>query len=185
MAETPSTMLPLGTVLPSFTLPNAVDGKPVSAESLRGGKGLLVEFICNHCPYVIHVREQVVALNHELLDKGFHVVAINSNSQKTHPQDGPSHMAALARQEKWRFPFLFDEAQTVAKAFDAACTPEFYLFDAEGKLAYRGQFDDSRPSNKVPVTGKDLRAAAEALLKGQRPDERQRPSVGCNIKWNS
>jgi peroxiredoxin len=177
-------MLPLGTPLPPFTLPNAVDGKPWASTQKRDSQGLLVQFICNHCPYVIHVRKELVALSHELMDEGFAVVAINSNSQKTHPQDGPMHMAELARKEGWRFPFLFDETQGVARAFQAACTPEFYLFDAAGKLAYRGQFDESRHSNQVPVTGRDVRAAAEALLQGKTPDARQRPSIGCNIKWH-
>jgi peroxiredoxin len=177
-------MLPLGTQLPAFSLPNAVDGKGWSSASPRATKGLLVEFICNHCPYVIHVRKALVALNHELMDQGLSVVAINANSVKTHPQDGPEHMAQLAKLEHWRFPFLFDESQRVAQAFHAACTPEFYLFDAQGLLVYRGQFDDSRPSNSVPVTGKDVRAAAEALLAGQAPVAAQKPSIGCNIKWH-
>src|SRR5581483_5847887 len=147
MAATPSTMLPLGTTLPAFTLPNAVDGKAVASSALGGKSGTLVMFICNHCPYVIHIRQELIKVAHEALDLGFAVAAINSNSIKTHPQDGLEHMKALAAAEGWRFPFLFDETQGVAKAFHAACTPDLFLFDKHGALVYRGQFDDSRPSN--------------------------------------
>ncbi|MFN0061885.1 MAG: thioredoxin family protein [Myxococcaceae bacterium] len=184
MAQTPSTMLPLGTPLPGFTLTNAVDGKSVSSTSLEAQKGVLVMFICNHCPFVVHVRSQLVKLANAAVDKGFSVVAINSNSEQTHPQDGPSHMKALAQSEGWKFPFLFDATQEVAKAFQAACTPDFYLFDAQKKLAYRGQLDDSRPSNGKPVTGADLQRALDAVSAGEVPDTDQKPSIGCNIKWH-
>jgi peroxiredoxin len=177
-------MLPLGTKLPAFTLPNAVDGQPVASSALGGAKGTLVMFICNHCPYVIHIRSELIKAAHEAVDQGFAVVAINSNSTRTHPQDGPEHMKTLATTERWRFPFLFDETQDVARAFHAACTPDLFLFDGKGALAYRGQFDDSRPSNGKPVTGADLRAAIATVAKGETPSPEQRASIGCNIKWH-
>jgi hypothetical protein len=181
---TPSQMLPLKTPLPGIRLQNAVDGAEVDVEVLAQGKhGTLVHFICNHCPYVVHIRQELVRVSHEALDRGFAVVAINSNDVKGYPQDGPQAMSRLAREEGWRFPFLFDETQDVARSFHAACTPDIYLFDAEKKLVYRGQFDDSRPSNGKPVTGKDLRGALDALAAGRLPSEDQTPSIGCNIKW--
>jgi thiol-disulfide isomerase/thioredoxin len=180
----PSTMLALGTQLPAFQLPNAVDSKPVSSQSLPAGKGTLVMFLCNHCPYVKHVRAELVKLAHEAIDQGVTVVAINSNSTQTHPQDGPEAMRELASSEHWRFPFLFDESQSVAQAFRAACTPDFFLFDGSRKLVYRGQMDDSRPSNGKPVTGRDLRAALDALISGKPPLSEQRASIGCGIKWH-
>ncbi len=186
MAETPSTMLPLGTPLPSFRLPDAVTGKLVDgAELARGKKGLLVAFICNHCPYVKHIRRELVRASHEALDQGLAVVAINSNDEAAYPQDGPAAMKALASEEGWRFPFLFDATQEVARAFKAACTPDLFVFDAQGRLAYRGQFDDSRPSLPKPVTGASLRAALQAVAQGKAPSADQRASVGCNIKWKS
>lgn len=184
MAETPSTMLPLGTPLPDFELPNAVDGGTVRAKALDAPHGVLVAFICNHCPYVIHIRQELVKVAHEALDRGVAVVAINSNSEATHPQDGPVHMKALAQAERWRFPFLFDQSQDVARAFHAACTPDLYLFDAGRRLVWRGQFDDSRPRNGKPVTGNDLRAALDAVVAHRTPDGPQVPSIGCNIKWH-
>jgi thiol-disulfide isomerase/thioredoxin len=184
MAETPSAMLPLGIPLPSFRLTDAVTGKPVDgAELARGKKGLLVAFICNHCPYVKHIRSELVRAAHEALDHGLTVVAINSNDEGSYPQDGPTAMKQLATAERWRFPFLFDDTQEVARAFRAACTPDLFVFDAGLKLAYRGQFDDSRPSLTRPVTGASLRAAIEAIAAGKAPSPEQRPSVGCNIKW--
>lgn len=184
MALTPSTMLPLGTAAPDFNLENAVDGQRVRLTDLPPGP-LLVMFICNHCPYVVHIREVLGPLVAEYQARGLRVVAINSNSEQTHPQDGPVHMRALALEKGWRFPFLFDKTQEVAKAYQAACTPDFFLFDPERRLVYRGQFDDSRPGRpNVPVTGKDLRAALEDVLAGRKPAEDQRPSMGCNIKWH-
>jgi peroxiredoxin len=186
MSETPSTMLPLGTPLPSFRLPDAIGGETVDAAALaRGKKGLLVAFICNHCPYVKHIRRELVRLSHEALDQGFAVVAVNSNDEAAYPQDGPAAMKGLAVQEGWRFPFLFDATQEVARAFKAACTPDLFLFDAAGRLAYRGQFDDSRPSLPRPATGASLRAAVQAVAAGQAPSPDQRPSVGCSIKWKA
>ena len=162
---TPSSMLPLGTALPPVRLTNAVDGTEVDVGKLAAGaRGVFVAFICNHCPYVVHLRKELVRVAHEALDRGIAVVAINSNDPVTYPQDGPGPMGRLAKDEKWRFPFLFD---------------------AEGRLAYRGQFDDSRPSNGKPITGSDLRAAIEAVVAGQKPSANQKPSVGCNIKWRS
>jgi thiol-disulfide isomerase/thioredoxin len=178
----PSTF-PLGSKLPAAKLPDTVSGAIVDITAAAHGKPALVMFICNHCPYVVHVREELVRVAHEALDRGFAVLAINSNSVQTHPQDGPTHMAKLARSEGWRFPFLFDESQDVARAFSAACTPDPYVFDAAGKLVYRGQFDDARPGNGRPVTGRDLRAAIEAVAAGREPSKEQRPSVGCGIKW--
>jgi hypothetical protein len=184
MAQTPSTMLPLGTALPHAQLPDVVTGKVVDLAALAAGKrGALVMFICNHCPYVVHVRSELVKVAHEAVERGFAVVAINSNSKETHPQDGPENMARLARQEAWRFPFLFDDSQEVARAFRAACTPDLYLFDARLELAYRGQLDDSRPGNGKPLTGQDLRAALDAVAEGKAPSPEQKPSIGCNIKW--
>jgi hypothetical protein len=177
-------MLPLATPLPSARLVNAVDGSEVDLDRLaEGARGTLVFFICNHCPYVVHIRRELVRVAHEAQQRGFAVAAINSNDAKAYPQDAPPAMATLARGEGWRFPFLFDETQDVARAFQAACTPEVYLFDREKKLAYRGQFDDSRPANGKPVTGKDVRAALDAVEAGKAPAEGQTPSIGCNIKW--
>jgi hypothetical protein len=186
MAETPSTMLPLGTPLPSFRLTDAVTGKPVDAHELaRGKKGLVVSFICNHCPYVKHIRRELVRASHEALDAGLAVVAINSNDEVAYPQDGPAAMKALAQEESWRFPFLFDASQDVARAFQAACTPDLFVFDGALRLAYRGEFDDSRPSLPKPVTGAALRAAIRAVAAGEPPSPQQRASVGCNIKWRT
>jgi thiol-disulfide isomerase/thioredoxin len=177
-------VLPLGTPLPSVNLVDAVTSARVDLAALAAGKrGALVMFMCNHCPYVVHIRRQLVAAAHEALDLGLAVVAINSNSVDSHPQDGPSYMAELARNERWRFPFLFDESQDVARAFRAACTPDLYVFDAAGKLVYHGQFDDSRPSSGKPVTGRDLRAAVAAVAAGTAPPPDQRASIGCSIKW--
>lgn len=177
-------MLPLGTRLPPIHLPDAVRGATVDVSSLAAGKrGTLLMVICNHCPFVVHIRSEIVKAAHDAIDKGLAVVAINSNDEVTYPQDGPAAMAKLAQSEKWRFPFLFDATQEVARSLDAQCTPEFYLFDDAGKLAYRGQFDDSRPSNGKPVTGADLRRAVDAVAAGQAPSSDQKPSVGCNIKW--
>ena len=184
MARTPSTMLALGTPMPDFRLDDTVSGQPVSPAALRD-QPVLVMFICNHCPFVIHLRAELVALCNAAVERGLAVVAINANDRATHPQDGPEHMATLARQEAWRFPYCFDESQEMAMAFTAACTPDFFLFDAQHTLAYRGQLDDSRPGSGIPVTGADLSAAIDAVLAGQSPSSDQKPSLGCNIKWKS
>jgi thiol-disulfide isomerase/thioredoxin len=185
MALTPSTMLELGTAAPAFSLTNAVDGRKVSLDDLASDRALLVMFICNHCPYVQHVKRELGRLAADYEPRGLGVVAINSNSVETHPEDGPVHMREMAQSEGWRFPYLFDETQQVAKEYRAACTPDFFLFDAGRRLTYRGQLDDSRPGNSIPVSGDDLRAAIEAVLAGEAVLEDQKPSMGCNIKWRA
>jgi len=181
---TPSSMLPLGTPLPPVRLKDAVTGGIVDVNAqAKGKRGTLVMFICNHCPYVVHVQAVLGRVANDAVDKGFAVAAVNSNDLATYPQDGPDAMARLARAESWRFPFLFDDTQSVARSFAAQCTPDLYLFDGAGKLAYRGQFDDSRPSSSRPVTGRDLSSAIDAVYAGRAPTPDQIPSVGCNIKW--
>ena len=182
MVNTPSTMLELGTEAPDYALNDTVTGKTVSRDDLSG-KPMLVMFICNHCPFVVHVRDEITRLASDYQKADLAIVAINSNSVETHPQDGPDNMKKLATELGWSFPFLFDATQEVAKSYHAACTPDFFLFDAGHKLVYRGQLDDSRPSNGVPVTGQDLRAAIEGLAAGNPPLPEQKPSMGCNIKW--
>jgi len=182
MAQTASNMVPLQSEAPDFTLTDAVSGRSVSLQDLDGS-ALLVMFICNHCPFVVHVMDEITLLADEYQRKGAAVVAINSNSVETHAQDGPDEMKKLAEARGWRFPFLFDSTQEVAKSYRAACTPDFYVFDADRRLAYRGQLDDSRPSKDTPVTGKDLRAALDAVLAGLPVPENQSASLGCNIKW--
>jgi hypothetical protein len=184
--EVPSSMLALGTPLPPIRLTDVVDGTQVDVGAASAGKrGALVLVICNHCPYVVHIRQELVKVAHEALDRGIAVFAINSNDERTHPQDGPEAMAKLARSESWRFPFLFDRTQEVARSLHAECTPDLFLFDGQLKLAYRGQFDESRPSNRKPIDGRDLRAALEAVAAGKAPAADQRASVGCNIKWRA
>ena len=183
MVAVPSTMLPLGSTVPEFSLISAVDGRLVSAADFTNDRPLLVMFICNHCPYVRHVLKEIGRIAAGYQPKGLGVVAISSNDVAAFPDDSPEKMRELATVESWRFPYLYDETQAVAKAFKAACTPEFYLFDAGRKLVYRGQLDDSRPKNTEPVTGKDLRAALDAVLVGKPVSADQKPSVGCNIKW--
>lgn len=185
MSLTPSNMLPLGTKLPVFELTDARTGQQLTSQALSKTNGVLVMFICNHCPFVVHIRKELVRVANEAVELGLQVVAINSNSIESHPQDGPIHMKALAESEGFKFPFLFDENQSVAKTFDAACTPDFFLFDAKHVLVYRGQFDDSRPSNNKPVTGADLRTAIQAVVESRPVTVEQKPSVGCNIKWNT
>ena len=180
----PSNMLPLGTPLPRFSLPDTVSGRTVASTELAG-KANVVAFICNHCPYVKHIRQGLAEFGRYCAERGVPLVAISSNDPTSHPDDGPREMTAEARSAGYVFPYLFDESQAIARAFNAACTPEFYVFGADGKLAYRGQFDASRPKNAVPVTGSDLRAAVEALLAGKAPSGDQIPSIGCNIKWRA
>ena len=182
MPETPSTMLDLGTPLPSFSLPD-FNGKVVSDADFKGSKALLVAFICEHCPFVRHVRSEFARFAKEYDAKGLKVVAIMSNSIEEFPQDGPEGMKKEAQEAGYVFPYLFDKDQNVAKLFKAACTPDLFLFDSNRRLVYRGQFDGSRPKNNVAVNGADLRAAADAVLAGTAPSETQRPSMGCNIKW--
>jgi peroxiredoxin len=182
MVNTPSTMLKLGTKAPGFKLTDAVSGEQTSLQDFRT-KALVVMFICNHCPFVIHVREGITQLVRECAEKDISFVAINANDLEKYPQDGPEHMKELAEEMGWTFPFLFDDTQEVAKTYRAACTPDFFIFDAKRRLAYRGQFDDSRPSKDTPVTGKDVRAAIHALLADKPVSADQKPSIGCNIKW--
>ena len=183
MALTPSTMLELGTPAPAFALPEPATGKQVNLEDFSGSKALLVLFICNHCPYVKHIADALASFAREYQPKGVAVVAISSNDAGYRAEDGPEFMAQEARQRGYSFPYLYDESQAVAKAYRAACTPDLFLFDAEHKLVYRGQFDASRPGNDIPVSGADLRAAADALLAGEPMPAQQIPSIGCNIKW--
>jgi thiol-disulfide isomerase/thioredoxin len=176
-------MLPLGTPVPAFALPDAVTGRTVASAEFAGAPALLVMFVCNHCPYVQHVLPELGRVAHDYAADGLAVVAINANDVAAYPQDAPPAMKRLAEAEGWAFPFLMDEAQEVARAFRAACTPDFFLFNRGGRLVYRGQLDGSRPRNDVPVTGRDLRAAIEATLTGRPVTPEQTPSVGCNIKW--
>ena len=184
MVMTKSEMLPLGTPAPGFRLPDA-HGREFSLDDRPGAKAYLVVFMCNHCPYVKHLRDALAELGRECESKGVVMVGINANDADRYPDDSPERMKEEARTYGYGFPYLIDDTQEVAKAYRAACTPDFYLFDAERKLAYRGQFDNSRPSNDEPITGEDLRAAIEAVLAGGKPNEDQRPSIGCNIKWKS
>ena len=182
MVKTLSTMLPLGTKAPDFSLVN-VDSNTVSLKDFESAPALLVIFMCNHCPFVIHVADALAQLAQEYQSKGVAVVGINSNDVATHPADSPEQMVAEAEERGYTFPYLFDETQEVAKAYHAACTPDFFVFDKDQKLVYRGQMDESRPDSGIPVTGKDLRAALDAVLAGQSVPEDQVPSMGCNIKW--
>lgn len=182
MAETPSTMLATGTVAPDFRLPDTQGGQ-VSLDDFKDAPALLVAFICNHCPYVKHVRSKFAELARDYQSRGVGVVAISSNDADSYPDDGPAEMAKEVTLAGYTFPYLYDETQQVAKAYRAACTPDFFLFDRDRRLVYRGQFDDSRPGNGKPVTGKDLTAAVDAVLAGKPVATQQRPSVGCNIKW--
>ncbi len=175
-------MIALGTTLPDFTLP-ATDGSMVSSEHLREHKALLVIFMCNHCPFVKHIRNELAAIGRDYKPKDLAIVAINSNDVSKYPDDSPQKMAQEVKDAGYTFPYCFDETQDVARAFDAACTPDFFLYDGSGHLVYRGQLDDSRPGNDIPVTGRDLRAALDAVLAGRPVPANQKPSIGCNIKW--
>lgn len=183
MVKTASTMLPLGTRAPEFSLTNTVDGSTVSLSDFEGKQGLLVIFMCNHCPFVVHLRDALAKFAQEYQEKGLSIVGISSNDVSTHPDDGPEKMKAEAADAGYSFAYLYDETQEVAKAYKAACTPDFFLFDGDLSLVYRGQFDDSRPGNDQPVTGADLRAACDAVLAGDETAIEQKPSIGCNIKW--
>jgi peroxiredoxin len=177
-------MLSLGTPAPELGLPDAISGRTVQLSEFSGSDALLIMFICNHCPYVVHIQQGLTQFGRDYTDTNLAIVGINANSDQTHPQDGPENMRALAEELDWQFPFLFDGTQTVAKTYRAACTPEFYLFDGGHKLVYRGQFDGSRPGNQVPVTGTDLRDAVDAVLEGRSVPAEQYPGIGCNIKWH-
>ncbi len=182
MAATASTMLPLGTEAPDFSLLDT-EGKPVSLRDFKDAPALLVVFMCNHCPFVKHILDGLVRLIKDYQAKGAAAVGINSNDVAAYPEDRPELMAKVAKQKGFTFPYLYDETQDVAKAYHAACTPDFFLFDKTRKLVYRGQMDDSRPGNSIPITGKDLRAALDAVLEGIPAPAKQKPSIGCNIKW--
>jgi peroxiredoxin len=184
MALTPSTMLPLGTTAPDFNLPDT-NGKPVSLADFKSAPSLLVIFMCNHCPYVIHIRAALAQLARDYAPKNAGIVGINSNDVENYPADSQSKMKDEVKNAGYIFPYLYDETQAVAKNFRAACTPDFFLFDRGRRLVYRGQFDASRPSNGIPVTGRDLRAALDAVLAGKTVSEFQAPSIGCNIKWKA
>ncbi|SFZ92889.1 Peroxiredoxin [Flaviramulus basaltis] len=183
MANTPSNMLPLETKAPNFNLFDTVSQKMLSLQEIKGDKGTVVMFICNHCPFVIHVNSKVVALANTYYKKGIGFIAISSNDVVNYPQDSPDKMKLHAKKENYPFPYLYDETQKVAKNYDAACTPDFYIFDKGLKLTYRGQLDDSRPGNGIPVTGKDLKHALDCLLENRENTATQKPSIGCNIKW--
>lgn len=181
MVRTPSTMHPLGSAAPDFSLPD-IDGTQKSLSDFAG-KPLLVIFMCNHCPFVIHVADELARLAREYQAKGLAVVGISSNDVDNYPDDSPEKMVTEAQKRGYTFPYLYDGTQEVAHAYRAACTPDFFLYDKDHKLAYRGQLDSSRPDSGIPVTGEDLRAAADAVLAGNSPPEDQKPSLGCNIKW--
>lgn len=184
MVKTASTMLPLGTLAPDFKLPN-IDGSIVTLHDVADGKALVVVFMCNHCPFVKHIAAELVRLSKDYAGKGVKLVGISSNDVATYPDDSPEAMKEEARLQGYDFPYLYDETQEVAQAYRAACTPDFFVFDANRKLVYRGQLDDSRPRNGIPVTGKDLRNALDLILSGQNAPAEQRPSIGCNIKWHA
>jgi peroxiredoxin len=183
MAATPSTMMPLGTIAPDFTLLNTVTGEMVNLQDLKSDVATLVMFICNHCPYVKHIDAQLVKLANDYQSKGVSVIAISSNDVENYPDDSPEKMKEVAQQLGYPFPYLYDKTQEVAKSYQAACTPDFFLFDKDLKCVYRGQLDGSRPKNDVTVTGEDMRAALDAVLAGQQVNPEQIPSIGCNIKW--
>ncbi|WP_071517894.1 thioredoxin family protein [Geitlerinema sp. PCC 9228] len=183
MALTASTMLDLGTQAPDFQLPDTVSGGTISLDSFTHQKALLVMFVCRHCPYVQHIKEELAKIGQDYAGKGLGIVAISSNNIETHPDDAPEKLKEMAQQLNFTFPFCYDETQEVAQAYTAACTPDFFLFDSNRKLVYRGQLDDSRPGNDEPVTGKDLRAAIDAVLFDREVPSTQKPSMGCNIKW--
>jgi thiol-disulfide isomerase/thioredoxin len=183
MALTESKMISLGIKAPEFSLPDTVDNSIKSWKDIKGSNGTVVMFLCNHCPYVIHVNSELIKIANEYSSKGIGFVAISSNDVVNYPDDTPDKMKLVAKVLMYPFPYLYDESQDVAKAFNAACTPDLYLFNGEEKLYYRGRLDESRPGNQKPLTGKDLRLALELLLRGEKPLEKQYPGAGCNIKW--
>ncbi len=185
MSRTPSNMIDLGTIALDFTLKDTISDQELSLQSLKGNEATVIYFICNHCPFVIHVNEELVKIAHDFKNEGISFMAISSNDVENYPQDAPHLMKKIAMELNYPFPYLYDETQEVARAYDAACTPDIYVFNKELKLVYRGQLDDSRPENGVPVTGKDLRNALQNILDGKRISKDQKPSIGCNIKWKS
>lgn len=183
MARTPSNMIPLGTIAPNFYLKDTNSNNEYSFEDLKGSKGTLVIFMCNHCPFVLHVIKEIVMIANDYRVQGLGVIAISSNDIEKYPEDSPEMMTEFAFKNKIDFPYLFDETQEIAKAYNAACTPDFYLFDSQDRLFYRGQLDDSRPGNGIPLSGSDLRSAIDALIYNRSLNTIQKPSIGCNIKW--
>ncbi|MCU0356658.1 MAG: thioredoxin family protein [Cyclobacteriaceae bacterium] len=183
MAATPSTMVALGTTAPAFTLIDVTTGDTISLASHPGEHATVIMFICNHCPYVKHIRQRLVEVANHYQQQGIRFIAISANDAAQYPEDGPEQMKATAKQWGFSFPYCYDETQEVARAYDAACTPDFFVYDKQLNLVYRGQFDDARPKNNLPVTGNDLSAALDALLTGMPVSPDQKPSIGCNIKW--
>ena len=183
MAKTNSYMLPLGTVAPNFKLPNTISGEETLLSEIKGTKGTLIIFMCNHCPYVLHLLDKIIEISSEIREFGINTVAISSNDVENYPDDHPILMKKLAEDRDFGFPYLYDETQSVALSYEAACTPDFYLFDSDLKLVYRGKFDDARPKNEEPISGKDLLLAAKNLIAGLPQNSDQTPSLGCNIKW--
>lgn len=185
MAATPSTMVPLGTIAPDFSLPDPATNTTLTWADCAGERGTLVMFLCNHCPYVKLIADELARLGEEYIPRGIGMVAVNANDATSYPADSPEKMVEEAELRGYPFPYLYDESQTVARAYDAVCTPDFFLYDSNRSLVYRGQFDDARPGAERPVTGKDIRNALDALLDGEPIDPDQTPSIGCNIKWKS
>ncbi|MBE9167605.1 thioredoxin family protein [Pleurocapsales cyanobacterium LEGE 06147] len=185
MTLTPSTMLSLGTKAPDFALPDVVSGNTISLKTFARKKALLVMFICRHCPFVKHVQQQLAQIGQDYADQPLGIVAISANDVANYPDDSPDNLKTMAKELGFNFPLCYDESQETAKAYTAACTPDFFLFDENRQLVYRGQLDESRPSNEIPVTGKDLRSAIDAVLAGKEINSDQKPSIGCNIKWKS
>ncbi len=183
MSLTESNPIDSGLIAPGFRLPDSISGKILSLKELKGEKATVIMFICNHCPFVVHINEQLVKLANDYLTKGIGFVAISSNDVNSYPQDAPELMKEIGERLNYPFPYLYDETQEVAKAYNAACTPDFYVFDTNLKVTYHGQLDNSRPGNGMPVTGQDLRDALSAILNENRPIKAQKPSIGCNIKW--
>ncbi|WP_124727407.1 thioredoxin family protein [Staphylospora marina] len=183
MARTESNMIPLGEKAPAFSLPDVVSGKTRTLDELKSDIATVIMFICNHCPFVKHVQAELVRLANDYMPKGISFVAINSNDAEKYPDDSPERMKEVAEERKYPFPYLYDESQDTARAYRAACTPDFYIFDKDLKLVYRGQLDDSRPGNDLPVTGASIRSALDNLLEGKPVSADQKPSIGCNIKW--
>jgi peroxiredoxin len=183
MAQTPSNMIALGTIAPKFELLDTISNSKMKLDNLKGSKGTVIAFICNHCPFVVHINEDFVKIANQYQKKGIGFITISSNDIEKYPQDGPVKMHLHAVESKFSFPYLFDETQEIAKAYDAACTPDIYLFNHDLKLVYRGQFDDSRPGNNINPTGNDLKNAIDCLLSQTQNNQTQKPSIGCNIKW--
>ena len=183
MVKTASTMLALGTTAPEFQLPDVVSGKTISLDTFVDSKALLVMFICQHCPFVKHIKSELAKIGQDYSQQPLGIVAISANDVANYPDDSPEKLKQMAKEFNFNFPVCYDESQEVSKAYTAACTPDFFLFDRDNKLVYRGQLDDSRPSTDVPVTGKDLRSAIDAVLQNRKLDFEQKPSIGCNIKW--